>query len=808
MLKKIAFTAVGLSLLVSPLIASAQVTLPPDCSSNPTVTCLQQEIQLLIQILTQLLALRGHNPNPAFSATPTYGQAPLQVMFAVQGNLSFDISFGDGYGAGPCSVGQCNLNHIYTTPGTYTAAIYKPNSCAYPPPGSPLQCQGNPIGTTMITVGSSTPQTATLTVSTDVSSPSYQVVAGGSTGVVLGVFKYHASGEGINLTKVGLALNSGKTGDLNQVYLYNNTGTLLGTMVFTGTNLTVISTLSTPLNIPRDNDANIIVKGDIGSIGIGGSATPGDLVQLSPNTSTTQGTGASSGTIVALSGNTGTIDVAGVRIFKSYPIVSLISLPTDGLADGRLMRFSITASPQGTIGLAQIQVSVSGLAQNTNAQVDLHAYTDSTYQSPVSYCTSSDCHDASAINGLAINNAAPGGILTFPKPLEIPAGTTYYFELRDSTKGTGVVNGAAALTTTLGGASSFAGMGTIPALTGAQYVLWSPNDFTTSAFSDSDWTNGYGVTALLVNGISQTRTGSGTIVSHPQPPSSVPVRIYLTSGSSWTVPSNWNNANNSIEVIGAGGGGGGNGRRGGGGGAYSKSTNVALTAGASVAINVGAAGTGTGANGGDTYFNGTNCAGSSACAKGGQGGADHAGGQGGAVSGGVGSIKYGGGSAGDNVDGLADGSGGGGAAGPHGYGVSSGDASTGKCDVPGSGGSSGGIGDDNAGGYGGRFSYFGESQAQSGGNGTEFDASHGSGGGGGGGSDDCSTTVNGGTGGNYGGGGGGGGRGGYGIGGNGLIVITYTPATTASASDANINLANALTALESLLQKLLGALGK
>src|SRR6266849_3934125 len=51
--------------------------------------------------------------------------------------------------------------------------------------------------------------------------------------------------------------------------------------------------------------------------------------------------------------------------------------------------------------------------------------------------------------------------------------------------------------------------------------------------------------------------------------------IYLTSGSTWVVPSDWNSANNSVEVIGAGGGGKtGVGSRngaggGGGGGGYS-----------------------------------------------------------------------------------------------------------------------------------------------------------------------------------------------------------------------------------------------
>jgi hypothetical protein len=56
-------------------------------------------------------------------------------------------------------------------------------------------------------------------------------------------------------------------------------------------------------------------------------------------------------------------------------------------------------------------------------------------------------------------------------------------------------------------------------------------------------------------------------------------RGYLTSGTTWTVPSDWNTASNTIEVIGGGGGGqtGGTVSVGGGGGAYAESTNVSLT---------------------------------------------------------------------------------------------------------------------------------------------------------------------------------------------------------------------------------------
>lgn len=67
---------------------------------------------------------------------------------------------------------------------------------------------------------------------------------------------------------------------------------------------------------------------------------------------------------------------------------------------------------------------------------------------------------------------------------------------------------------------------------------------------------------------------------HPVASASVPVQIILTSGTSWTVPANWNNANNKVECGGAG-------YAGGGGGAYALKNNVALTPGAGVSYQIG-----------------------------------------------------------------------------------------------------------------------------------------------------------------------------------------------------------------------------
>jgi hypothetical protein len=306
--------------------------------------------------------------------------------------------------------------------------------------------------------------------------------------------------------------------------------------------------------------------------------------------------------------------------------------------------------------------------------------------------------------------------------------------------------------------------------------------------------------------------------------------LTVESGTTWKVPSDWNNANNQIECIGGGGGGvdssGSQGAGGaGGGGGYSKANNLVLTLGADITFQVGAggarAGSGSSAGaGGDTFFNGTGVTAASVGAKGGAGANGTVGGAGGTPDG-SGQTQFGGGSGG-NGGAKGGGPGGGGAAGPKnqggkgaaatpqqyggGGGGGNGGGSDGKSGATGDSGSDGGQNADGGGGGKG-----GSSQARgapglaggggggggghaaggasagsggAGGPGNEWDAAHGSGGGGGGGGGARHISTiggNGGAGGLYGGGGGGGGyvqtgtAGQGGAGANGLIVITYAP---------------------------------
>lgn len=321
--------------------------------------------------------------------------------------------------------------------------------------------------------------------------------------------------------------------------------------------------------------------------------------------------------------------------------------------------------------------------------------------------------------------------------------------------------------------------------------------------------------------------------------------IFLTDTALtvWTVPSDWNNNANTIEVIGGGGGGGdgqNSGPGGGGGGGYSKISNLTLTPGNSITIGIGAGGSrataasGNGVDGGNTWFNAADfasCTSATVCTKaeggkGSLGGANTAGGLGGDSANGIGTTKTSGGTGGLGCAGDGSG-GGGGAGGPNGDGIGNvggpgaGDASPGL----GGGGGGGGGGSDglisadeicgtaaepstsgaggnnylgtgggagvttgagNAGSNGGGGSGgFDGAYGAGGGYGTDWDSTHGSGGGGGGGGDGGS----GGNGGAYGGGGGGGETNSAGTSGNGaqgIIVIQYTPlisTTLGSGSD-------------------------
>jgi hypothetical protein len=258
--------------------------------------------------------------------------------------------------------------------------------------------------------------------------------------------------------------------------------------------------------------------------------------------------------------------------------------------------------------------------------------------------------------------------------------------------------------------------------------------------------------------------------------------IILTSVTSWQVPSDWNNSDHTVHVIGGGGGGGkgrpgdhgpdaGGGAGGGGGGAYASATNsLSLTPSSTINIQIGSGGTGgssteqAGTAGGDTWFDSS----STLMAKGGSGGlsgdnqrAGVAGGAGGAAASSVGDTTQSGGTGGTGgtATGWSGGGGGGGAgaAGDTAAGTNGSTGADGVSDNSGGAGGDGGQGNPTGGGAGGSGGATNGGTGYAGTAGTELvNGNTGSGGGGGGGAGASSGDgANAGAGANYGAGGGG-----------------------------------------------------
>jgi len=419
----------------------------------------------------------------------------------------------------------CNLSSAATS-STYIFGVVQGDftSTAYTATGKD---SGNTFTVTGVTSQSGTmtvASQATVSLNVDASSPSYAVQAAGTTGVTVGVLKLRASNEAFNLTKLGLTLVNGTyganstgaggtpsngAGDLVQVYLYSGS-TLIGTATFTGSNQTATSTLTNPLSIPRDTDTLITVKADLAAIGLSSAGGIGNIIKVDPLNF--EGTGAQSGTTVrgySTAGTSNTNPVAGIRLFKTYPTVALDALPSTGVADGRLIRFKVTANSAGPVGISNFNFTIS-TTTGTVTLINLYGFTDSSYSQAISGQGTGGLignQVAGAVSGTGFN-LAPN-----VNPVQVPAGQTYYFELRGSVSAptnTSIVttlNGDAAYGTTLAGAGYNVQTAVAASSTDSKKFVWTGNSTTTASIvGDADFSDGFAIPGLPSSGLSQTRS--------------------------------------------------------------------------------------------------------------------------------------------------------------------------------------------------------------------------------------------------------------------------------------------------------------
>ena len=409
---------------------------------------------------------------------------------------------------------KCNVSSSAVGPFTWTVtpSVSNPTTTGVTS-GASVTATGSAGTSASMAIG-----TGSLLVSVSPSSPSYAIASAGTTGNTAAIVRFRATNESVNLNRMGLTLTGGLTSsaDLVQVSIWDG-GTQVGTAIFTGGNSSATSTFATPVVLPKDADKDLTVKVDLatisGTTNTGG--TQGALVKIDSNATTdptgTQGTGVNSGTTINATGSTA---VSGIRLYKSYPTFALDTLTSTGMADGRLMRFKVTANSNGGVGLNQFRFTIATSTGVGITSINLYGYTDAAYSTGISGFSSGQIQATSlaALTSAAVT-IAPSAVVN------VPAGTTYYFELRGTV--TGTVTGSSVITTLSGDAAYTAGFtpaytagGLTMMATSSAYVLglsgnnvlWSPNATTTTSVVNQDWTNAYGVVGLPSSGLIQSRS--------------------------------------------------------------------------------------------------------------------------------------------------------------------------------------------------------------------------------------------------------------------------------------------------------------
>jgi hypothetical protein len=340
----------------------------------------------------------------------------------------------------------------------------------------------------------------TLTVTTASASPDYQVAYSGQVGGVGGIYEFHASGETIALNTVSLTLTHGSPQDIVKASLYNG-DTLVGETTFSSANAN--ATLNGVI-IPQDRDLDLTLKIDYATVGKGTNLThSGDLVVI--NVATAQGTGQTSGTTITASGST---NVTGARLMKSIPVFTLDNLPSGNLQNGVLMRFKVTASAGGSVGITNLALK-EHIVGTPMTNLTIYGFSDAKYTKPIKGVQPSgdlqgtdDCQTdcPSGLNYYPVEIMDASGA---PTILEIPSGETRYFEVRANV---GDLQRDASVTTIVPGDANVPPA--MAAVSQSQNTLvtadaiptnsqvWSPNTLKNSARTDKDWTNGYGVLPL------------------------------------------------------------------------------------------------------------------------------------------------------------------------------------------------------------------------------------------------------------------------------------------------------------------------
>jgi len=347
----------------------------------------------------------------------------------------------------------------------------------------------------------------TITISLDPSSLPERFGLSGAADVFMTNLKIEAGAESLRLDKIGLvmSLSTASTADISRVTLWNGV-TKLGEAIFTGTNNAVTANLTQPLVIPKDSSKILTIKADLASVGTNQSGTTGHLITLNYNGSSptaTQSIGQSSGKTINPSSGPNTA-AKGVRLVKTMAVLEQISIPSNTLSNGEqiLYRLKVAADSKGDVGIYKFNFKTSTAGGASLSNFSLYGYSDQGF--------SSQAYAKNPLNTTPVASADGSGFVEIyfnpisggsNEAINVPAGTTRYFELRGTI--TGAVSGASA-SISLEGDAAYIASGYIDTASGVDSdtnddFIWSPNTTTTAVPATSDWLNGF-----LVQGLPST----------------------------------------------------------------------------------------------------------------------------------------------------------------------------------------------------------------------------------------------------------------------------------------------------------------
>ena len=386
-----------------------------------------------------------------------------------------------------------------------------------------------------------------FTVALDSSSPSYTLTAAGRTDVPVSVYRITTTNEAVTITDFALQLTSGTSGagastsptDVTRVTLWDGANKV-GQATFVGSSYSASTTLGTcsgcvAFQVPKDSSKLLTAKVDLTNQGVSQAGLPGTLVRVDWDNASgdaTKGTGVASGQQVQRTNSSDTAS-DGVRVYKSYPTLELVSLPNTHLTAGRvdLFRFKITAAPEGDVGVAKFTFRIA--TSSATSQIDMidnvnmYVYTDSGYSTVASGVQSDGALLASSIDLTGLVNTAGQGTSWVSAATDIqvwaenssaasttvviPAGGTRYFSIKGDATTAGTqfsvstqlqgdtkfVSDLDSTAFTPTASTTFLATTTRLNTAGDNDFVWRPfSTTTTQSINANDYSTGYGIPGL------------------------------------------------------------------------------------------------------------------------------------------------------------------------------------------------------------------------------------------------------------------------------------------------------------------------